>query len=69
MTTNGRVGTPYTKISARRRRVERAIQVLQPISPDGAFGQNVGRVGTPKMGRVKGVNTVLVDLVISPNKP
>ena len=55
MTTNARVGPPYIKISARRRRVERAIQVLQPISPDGAFGQNVGRVGTPKVGRVKGV--------------
>ena len=38
------------------RRFDRAIQLVQPISPDGAFGQNVGRVGTPKMGRVKGVN-------------
>ena len=41
MTTTARVGTPYIKISARRRRVDRAIQLLQPISPDGAFGQNV----------------------------
>ena len=39
------------------RRFDRAIQLLQPISPDGAFGQNVGRVGTPKMGRVKGVKS------------
>ena len=61
MTTTVRVGTPYIKISARRRRVERALQLLQPISPDGAFGQNVGRVGTPKMGRVKGVNAETVN--------
>ena len=58
MTTTARVGTPYIKISARRRRVDRAIQLLQPISPDGAFGQNVGRVGTPKMGRGKGVKNL-----------
>ena len=51
-----RVATPYIKISARRRRVERALQLLQPISPDGAFGQKVGRLGTPKRPRGEGVN-------------
>ena len=54
-TTTARVGTPYIKISARRRRIERALQLLQPISPDGAFGQNVGRLGPPKNARGKGV--------------
>ena len=47
-TTTPKVATPYIKISARRRRVERALQLLRPSSPDGAFGQKVGRRGTPK---------------------
>ena len=63
-TTTPKVATPYIKISARRRRIERALQLLQPISPDGAFGQNVGRVGTPKMGRVKGVKLFRCLLVV-----
>ena len=54
-TTTPRVATPYIKISARRRRVERALQLLRPSSPDGAFGQKVGRLGTPKRARGKGV--------------
>ena len=56
MATTARVGTPDIKISARRWRVERALQLVQPISRSGAFGQNVGRLGTPKRPRAKGVN-------------
>ena len=41
--------------SVSARRFDRALQLLRPISPDGAFGQKVGRVGTPKVGRAKGV--------------
>ena len=46
--TTARVGTPYIKISARRRRVEQAIQLLRPGCPSRAIGQKAGRPGTPK---------------------
>ena len=35
------------------RRFDRALQVQLEPTPDGAIGQKVGRVGTPKVGRVK----------------
>ena len=38
------------------RRFDRALQLLRPSSPDGAFGQKVGRLGTPKRRRGKRVN-------------
>ena len=47
-TTTTRVANPYVKISARSWRVDRAYSRLRPSSPDGAFGQKVGRLGTPK---------------------